>query len=254
MTYEEVVKLILDKGDIQVSEKERNLNFQNVKNDIANIIVEKTYNLENGLPFTHNVILKVLNDINFNLKESEDAKKQALKAIKLIQEKDILPIERKMMQIFITIKNQKSFSENFEEFKTYRNIQISTKYVGSVLHYLIRDTFKVSPPMIKEVLALMNFYRNYKIFNEQIEKKGNDVFSSDITYRDIDELSRNLVPENTISNFFTVNQKWCDSIKKYIYQWSINLAKGIRIKYSRTDKNLDKITKNTKTEKTGNNG
>ena len=144
--------------------------------------------------------------------------------------------------------------ENFEEFKTYRNIQISTKYVGSVLHYLIRDTFKVSPPMIKEVLALMNFYRNYKIFNEQIEKKGNDVFSSDITYRDIDELSRNLVPENTISNFFTVNQKWCDSIKKYIYQWSINLAKGIRIKYSRTDKNLDKITKNTKTEKTGNNG
>ena len=117
MTYEEVVKLILDKGEIQVSEKERNLNFQNVKNDIANIIVEKTYNLENGLPFTHNVILKVLNDINFNLKESEDAKKQALKAIKLIQEKDILPIERKMMQIFITIKNQKNFSENFEEFK-----------------------------------------------------------------------------------------------------------------------------------------
>ena len=117
MTYEEVVKLILDKGEIQVSEKERNLNFQNLKNDIANIIVEKTYNFENGLPFTHNVIVKVLNDINFNLKECEDAKKQALKAIKLIQEKGILPIERKMMQIFITIKNLKTFSENFDEFK-----------------------------------------------------------------------------------------------------------------------------------------
>jgi hypothetical protein len=52
-------------------------------------------------------------------------------------------------------------------------------------------------------------------------------------------LSKNLVPENTISKFFTTNQKWCDNIKKYIYQWSINLGKAVRIKYSRTDKNLD---------------
>jgi hypothetical protein len=137
--------------------------------------------------------------------------------------------------------------ENFEEFKTYRNIQTSAKYVGSILHYLVRDTFKVSPPMIKEVLALMNFYRNYKIFNEQIEKKSNDVFNNDMVYRDVDELSKNLVPENTITKFFTMNQKWCDNIKKYIYQWSVNLSKAVRIKYSRTDKNLDakKVNKPT---------
>ncbi len=95
MSYEEIFKLILDKGEIQISEKERSLNFQNTKNNIASIIVEKTYNQENGMPFPQNVILQVLDDINFQIKENEDAKKQALKAIKLISEKHILPIERK---------------------------------------------------------------------------------------------------------------------------------------------------------------
>jgi ribosome maturation protein SDO1 len=118
MSYDEVVKLILEKGEIQVSEKERQLSIQNMKNDIANIIVEKTFNTQNGLPFPQNIILKVLDDINFCFNEKEDAKKQALKAIKLIQEKDILPIERKLMQIYVTIKNSKVFQQkDYEEFK-----------------------------------------------------------------------------------------------------------------------------------------
>jgi ribosome maturation protein SDO1 len=116
MSYDEIVKLILEKGEIQVSEKERNLNISNIKNDIANIIVEKTFNKENGLPFPHNVILKVLDDIKFQMRDSEDAKKQALKAIKLIQENDILPIERNLMQIFVKLKNQNMEENAFQEF------------------------------------------------------------------------------------------------------------------------------------------
>ena len=116
MSYEDIVKLILDKGEIQVSEKERNLNFMNIKNDIANIIVEKTYNKENGLPFPQNVIIKVLEDIKFQIRDDQDAKKQALKAIKLIQEKDILPIERNLMNIFIRLKNTNIDDNMFREF------------------------------------------------------------------------------------------------------------------------------------------
>lgn len=118
MSYDDIVKMILDKGEIQVSEKERNLNIQNVKNDVANIIVEKTYNTETGLPFPINMILQVLDDINFQLKEDRDAKKQALKAIKMIIDKNILPIERKYMQINVTIKNQKIQEKDFPDFKT----------------------------------------------------------------------------------------------------------------------------------------
>lgn len=112
MEYEDIVKLILEKGDIQISEKERNLNHQNTKNEIANIIVEKTFNTENGLPFPNSMILQVLDDIKLNIRDDQDTKKQALKAIKLIQEKNILPIERKYMSFNLYIKEKNVKDEN----------------------------------------------------------------------------------------------------------------------------------------------
>jgi ribosome maturation protein Sdo1 len=111
MSYEDIIKLILDKGELQVSDKERESHNKNLKNQIANIIVEKTYNKETGLPFPHNVILKILDDFKFIIKEDQDAKKQALKAIKFIQDQDILAIERNLMQIMIKFK-PKLYSDN----------------------------------------------------------------------------------------------------------------------------------------------
>ena len=167
MTYEEIVQLILDKGEIQVSEKERQLSFQNVKNDIANIIVEKTYNTQNGLPFPQHVIVQVLEDINFNVKESEDAKKQALKAIKLIQEKDILPIERKLMQIYITLKNNKSspdkdfenFKIKFSEFLKKTNSQVIESNMDTPKTFKIKCT--IHPNHYREILTN---YEDSKIY------------------------------------------------------------------------------------------
>lgn len=112
MEYEDIVKLILEKGDIQISEKERNFNYQNTKNDIANIIVEKTFNTENGLPFPHSMILQVLDDIKINFRDDQDTKKQALKAIKLIQEKSILPIERRLMSFNLYIKDKNNIKDD----------------------------------------------------------------------------------------------------------------------------------------------
>jgi len=127
--------------------------------------------------------------------------------------------------------------ENYEEFRNYKYIQITCKYVGSIIHYLVRDTFKTNPPMVKEILALLNYYRNYHIYNEQIENAGN-VFKNDVQYKDVDEISTDLVQESTISSFFESNQKWVEGMKKYIFQWAINLSKFIRLKFQNEDKNL----------------
>ncbi len=166
MSYEDVVKLILDKGEIQISEKERNLNFQNMKNYIANIIVEKTYNKDNGLPFPQAVILQVLEDINYNVNQNEDEKKQALKAIKLIQDKQILPIERKLMQICLTIKNPKNyidekeftvFNENILKFLKGTNSAIVEQNLESANNFKIKCN--ILPNHFREILT------NYKDSN-----------------------------------------------------------------------------------------
>ena len=103
--------------------------------------------------------------------------------------------------------------ELFEEFKKFPNIQISCKYVGSIIHFLVRESFKTNPPLIKEILALFNYYRNYHTHNDQIEK-DTDYFNNNVIYKDLDEMSENLVAEDSISKFFEENAKWCNGFKK----------------------------------------
>jgi len=128
--------------------------------------------------------------------------------------------------------------ELFDEFKKFPYIQVNCKYIGSILHYITRDAFKTAPPMVKEILALFNFYRNYHIYNDQIEKDS-DFFNNNIVYKDNDELSEDLVVEETISKFFEDNAKWCNSFKKHVFQWAVTVGKFIKAKYLKTDKNLD---------------
>ena len=104
MTYQEIIKLILDKGDIQTGEREREKGTANLKRYISNIIVQKTYNTDNGLPFPQDIITQALDDINFKYNEKENEKKQALKAIKELINHKILPIERRLIQLRISLK------------------------------------------------------------------------------------------------------------------------------------------------------
>lgn len=104
MTNEEIIELILLKGDIQVSEKERENELGNMRNDIATIICEKTFDLKTGKPFSLGIILQALKDIGVNIKEHEDAKKQALIFIKQLQTSNALTIERRYMKLGISVK------------------------------------------------------------------------------------------------------------------------------------------------------
>ena len=74
------------------------------------------------------------------------------------------------------------------------------KYLGSILHYIVRDTFKSNPPLTKDVLALMKYYRNYHISNEALDRTS-DISINNITYKDLDEYSELLVSEEQITSF-----------------------------------------------------
>ena len=104
MTYQDIIKLILDKGDIQTGEKERDEGKANLKRYVSNIIVQKTYNTDNGLPFPQDIITKALDNINFKYNEKDNEKKQAMRGIKELISHKILPIERKLMQLKLTLK------------------------------------------------------------------------------------------------------------------------------------------------------
>ena len=130
--------------------------------------------------------------------------------------------------------------EVFKEFKKNKKIETSAKYVGSIIHYLTRDTFISSPKVVKSCLGLFNYYRNYHIYNEQIEKQE-DSFKGMLTWEgneNEDEYAEYLIPEETITQFWNLNPAFVETYSKFIFSWAKKLAKIIKLKFSKNDRNL----------------
>ena len=123
----------------------------------------------------------------------------------------------------------------FIEFTKFPYIDISGKYIGSIMHYLTRDTFMYDPGLIQDILALFNFYRNYHLYNEQIEKQ-HDIFSGQLMLQDTeneDEYAEYLIDENDISEFWVLNPKFVETYKNFIHAWGCKLAKALKLKYEK---------------------
>jgi ribosome maturation protein SDO1 len=96
-----IIQEILLKGELQVGQKERQLQQNSLLKDIIEIVSKKTINPETSTPYTTSIIEKVLSDLHFNPNTSKNAKQQALEAINLIKESKTVPIERIKMKIKI---------------------------------------------------------------------------------------------------------------------------------------------------------
>ncbi|CEL91989.1 unnamed protein product [Vitrella brassicaformis CCMP3155] len=97
-----VCRLILEKGEIQVSEKERHHVQDSLLKDIVGIVAEKCVNLKTGLPLTTNMVESALKDLGYSVKQNEPAKKQALKAIDMLVTQMPESIARAKMRLQIT--------------------------------------------------------------------------------------------------------------------------------------------------------
>lgn len=97
---------ILDKGELQISEKERQTQLESALKDVATIVSEKCINSETRRPFPVSIIEKSMKQIHFSVNPKKNTKQQALEVMKKL--KDVLPIERCMMKLrIVTHKRNK---------------------------------------------------------------------------------------------------------------------------------------------------
>ena len=54
----------MNKGELQVSDLEREDVLENLRKDIANIIVQKCINVKDNTQFPVSIILKAMNEVN----------------------------------------------------------------------------------------------------------------------------------------------------------------------------------------------
>jgi len=99
----EIVKEILKKGEVQVGEKERAQDLENLWKDIANQVAEKCVDPATQTPYPVGMIEKGMTEAGFSVKIGKSAKSQVLECIKLLQAKSTLPIQRSRMRVRVTM-------------------------------------------------------------------------------------------------------------------------------------------------------
>ena len=97
-----------------MNEKERNANLQQKQNEFLNIISTKCINPRSKKRYPPSMIEKVLNEVKFHLNPTKPTKIQALDAIKLLVEKQIIPIARAQMKVRITL-SKKAYLKTFQD-------------------------------------------------------------------------------------------------------------------------------------------
>jgi len=109
---ETVSRLILDTGELQVSEKERKNVFDVIFRDAVTVLVEKCVNPNTNRPYPPGMIERALREIHFSVDPMRSAKQQALAAIPKLRA--VFPIKRAAMRFKLVVG-----SEWFEKTKTF---------------------------------------------------------------------------------------------------------------------------------------
>ncbi|MFH4976108.1 hypothetical protein AB6A40_002817 [Gnathostoma spinigerum] len=98
----EICKMILEKGDLQVSEKERQVQSESSYKEVANLIANMCVNPETKRPYPVTVIERGLHDLHFSLKPNRSSKQQALEMIPKLRES--MKIDRADMRVRVAVE------------------------------------------------------------------------------------------------------------------------------------------------------
>lgn len=223
MEDKDIVKLILEKGVIQITDKERETTSSNVKNEISNIIYQKTYNTETGLPFPVDVITQTISELKINIADNQDPKKQALKIIKEIMDKQALPLERKLMKLNLSLKDIgnfkdesefKNFSEKFENFLTEIQCEILESKMDEKEAFHVKC--RIKPNYYRELLTKYDKFLTIEIISNEEIGKLNEKNEEQNKINNLEDLKELKLANSNIDKFIEENYKDEIDIKKLI--------------------------------------
>ena len=97
-------RMILDKGEFEVGELERQAQYDALFRDIATTVAEKCVNPTTRRPYPLAFVEKALRDVHFSVVPTKTAKQQALKAIASLRA--LIPIERAKLQLRLVLSDR----------------------------------------------------------------------------------------------------------------------------------------------------
>ena len=99
-----ITKIILNSGELQVSEKERKNEYDVLFRDVVTVLVEKCVNPSTNRPYPPGMIERALREIHFSVDPMRSAKQQALQSIEKL--KKVFPIKRAAMRFKFVVDDE----------------------------------------------------------------------------------------------------------------------------------------------------
>uniref|UniRef100_A0A0N5AF37 Ribosome maturation protein SBDS n=1 Tax=Syphacia muris TaxID=451379 RepID=A0A0N5AF37_9BILA len=118
----EICKIILEKGDLQVSDKERQVQTESSFKEVANLIASMCVNPDTKRPYSVAVIEKALRDAHFSNKTSSSVKKQALEMIPKLRE--VMKIDRAEMRLRTSVDSSDAKKVYGRLKSLFKNIEV----------------------------------------------------------------------------------------------------------------------------------
>jgi len=161
----EICKIILEKGELQVSDKERHSQLDQLFKDIATTVCDKCLNPELKRPYPVTMIEKAMKDAHYSVKPNQSAKQQALVVIKMLKEH--IPIERAKMRLKV-IFHGKEAKKLKEKLLKMESIEVES---DDRLDDQITMVFLIDPGYFKEIEAMVRSETKGGAFLEIISYK-----------------------------------------------------------------------------------
>ncbi|KAI0321011.1 SBDS protein C-terminal domain-containing protein, partial [Amylostereum chailletii] len=90
---------ILNKGELQVGEKEREHDLTSLRKEIATLVAEKCVDPATQAPYSVSIVEKAMQEAGYSVRTNKNAKSQVSECIKLLQSDSTLPIQRARMRV-----------------------------------------------------------------------------------------------------------------------------------------------------------
>lgn len=145
----EICKEILEKGELQVSDKERHSQIDALFKDIATTVADKCVNPETKRPYPVSIIEKAMKDVHFSVNVNKSAKQQSLEVIPLI--KNEIPLERAQMRVRILLHGKDARKVRDKAVKQATNVEEENWEAGTANIICLIDpgSFRTLDEMIK---------------------------------------------------------------------------------------------------------
>jgi ribosome maturation protein SDO1 len=103
LTPEQIIRSILDTGEVQVNEREREEHLQSLGREIATLVSERCLNPTTKTPYPVAVIERAMTEIlHYSVRPERSAKQQCLDVIKQLQQRKALNIVRARLRLQVT--------------------------------------------------------------------------------------------------------------------------------------------------------